>query len=361
MKRISPTVLRKIYFILGIASVCLIFWVWYFNQDVIHRQTLIKKIESLHQLGQFYANKGQHQKARQCFYDAFELGEGRLGKEESVYLSCLNYIAWIEKQIGNYSQSFELFKTIYATRVQLYGEEDPITINVLINLATLQFFAGNFAESVELYNKAILLRTKAFGEDNLYTLYSHANLASVYRLNNNFDASLEILLKVLPKIEKKYGKQHTGTKFILRELSLTYLGMGKLSEAEYILHKILIHSSYSSLDDFHRVRTNLAYIYREMEIYDEALYHQKIVLQERQEFYGYSDLLTAAVHLELAQTYVASGDSRLAYHALTQARLISQNKLGAAHPWRMEIEAELLGFLRTNSFSNSNEPLSLKN
>jgi tetratricopeptide (TPR) repeat protein len=352
LKHFTPAQLQKIYIILGVLSLGLLVWGWFPNKDIFTKQSLIKKIESMHQLGQFYANKGDYSKAHDFFYEAYDLGLKSLEKEDSLYLTSLNNVAWIEKLLGNYPKSLELFKQIYQTRVRLFGQEDPITINVMINLATLHFFSGNISESEKLYQQIIELRSKAFGVNHIYTFYSHIHLAGMYRLSGNPHESLDILLKTFPKIQKYYGTKHSGTKYALKELSLTYIALEQFVDAEFCLYQILQHPAYSSLDDRHSTQTNLANVYRELGMYDEALFHLSIVLSERREFYGFSDLLTAAVHTDIAKVHYASGNHTDAIREITQARLISQNKLGSTHSWRMSIEQEFLNWLKTGPTSS---------
>lgn len=356
MKRFTPAQLRRIYITLGVLSLGIAIWAWLPNRSIIRKQSLVKKIESMHQLGQFYANKGDYIKAHDFFYEAFQLGDDKLDDKDPLYLTCLHNIAWIEKLLGNYPKSLELFNRIFENRVRLYGKDDPITINVLINLATLHFFSGNLSESIELYQEVIDLRKKTLGENHIYTFYSHLHLASVYRLIGSPENSLEILENILPRIEQYYGKEHSGIKFLLKDLSLTYIALNRYQDAEFCLNQILHHPAYSSLDDKHRTRTNLANVYRKIGLYDEALYHLGIVLSERQEFYGFGDLLTAAAHTDIASIQFAIGNKAEAIREITQARLICQNKLGSTHSWRMSIEAELQAWLNQGAAIEQMEP-----
>jgi len=343
LKKLTPSQLKKAYIALGVLLLSVLAWVWIPNREIIGEQALTKRIENLNQLGWFYANKGDYNKARELYTQAYEMGKGQLPKDSRIILACMTNVAWVEKLFGNYTASLKLFEEVYDAHLAIQGPDHREALNCKVNIANLNYMRGNLDTASQLYREILEVSSRTLGSEDLYTLNNQINLASVLRATEKSGEAITVLEKTLQVLTEVHGRTHATTLHALLELVKTYVSADAYPQAEFHLLKLLglYKETSSAIDTRLLVHSMLADCYRSMHLFEEAIEHLLIVRNERHEHYGLSNLLTAAVLFELGKVYADAGDRNKAIESLSQAESIAIRRLGPSHPWSQQIHAEL--------------------
>jgi len=162
---------------------------YYFEKGLeMSRNLKIKSIEqmSLNNLGMFYWNNGNFQKALDYFYQALEMNSINSPQNiqgESVYL---NNIGLIYQELKQYDKALEHHQKALKIREEINLESEQAIS--LANMGVCFKSLSRFEESIQSYERAIALAKSANSMRNYYSF--HNNIANVYQEMENYQKAI---------------------------------------------------------------------------------------------------------------------------------------------------------------------------
>ena len=135
---------------------------WYPNREGLQDRQVRKKLESAHQLGWYYADRGEFDKASELFRESFEMGEEELGLRDPLTLTALNNLGWAEKALGDYSAAHDCFEKVYRCRAETLGKSHNDTLVSNINLASVLWVLGDLAKTESIYKDILKFGKRTF-------------------------------------------------------------------------------------------------------------------------------------------------------------------------------------------------------
>ena len=186
--------------------------------------------------------------------------------------------------------------------------------------------------AVQAYEKAIDLQA---AEDSVELANNLNNLAILYRAMGRYSEAELLLVRLLAIIEHRLGADHLDTAISLNNLALLYESMGRYEEAESLyLQSLTIREQQlgTTHPDTATCLNNLAILYQSMERYEEAepLCLRSLAITEQQ--LGASHPSTAVSFNNLALLYKSMGHYEEAELLLVRLLAITEHRLGADHP-----------------------------
>jgi CHAT domain-containing protein/Tfp pilus assembly protein PilF len=233
------------------------------------------------------------------------IGQGKLGEAEIIITALakktfppflkaisLSNAGNLEMNKGRYDLALEHQQNALALFQSSNNQNTKEAAQCLANLAIVYASTGKFNQAEENGLIALQIRQKLFGEASEETAASYNDLGLVYTQNDP-DKALEYYDKALPVYESLHGKQHP---------------------------KIAI------------VNTNMGFIYRQMELYGDAVNNLETALQIWKAIYPNGHPNEAFVLSNLGQTYVKMGNAKTGEEYLQKALAIYQKSYGGKHP-----------------------------
>ena len=195
---------------------------------------------------------------------ALAINEKALGPGHPDVATCLNNLAALYRELGDYAKAEPLYKRSLAIREQALGKDHPEVAQILNNLAVLYDTLGDYAKAEPLYKRALEIKGKSLGKDHPDVANSLNNLAVLYKTLGDY-AMAELLYKRSLEIyEKSLGKDHPGVALSLNNLAMLYDDLGDYARAEPLYKRSLEIYEKSLGKDHPKVDTilgNLALLY----------------------------------------------------------------------------------------------------
>ncbi len=206
--------------------------------------------------------------------DICNLLEKMLGSENPNVATCLNNLALLYYQMGNYEEALTLYERSLEIRKKMFGPEHLDVATSLNDLAVLYYTIGNYEEALTLYERSLEIRKKMLGPEHLDVATSYNNLAAFYLHRGKYEEALSLYKRAIKILEKTLGSEHRDVAASLSNLAVVYYSMGKYGEA-LPLYKRALEIQEKILGSEHpNVATclnNLAILYDSMGKYEEAL------------------------------------------------------------------------------------------
>jgi CHAT domain-containing protein/Tfp pilus assembly protein PilF len=233
------------------------------------------------------------------------IGQGRLEEAESIiemlnkrtlppFLKAISLAnaGNLEMNKGRYDRALEFQQNALTFFQTSNNQNTREAAQCLANLAIIYTSTGKFNQAEENGLIALQIRQKLFGETSEETAASYNDLGLVYTQNDP-DKALEYYEKALPVYESLHGKQHP---------------------------KIAI------------VNTNMGFIYRQMELYGDAINNLETALKIWKSIYPGGHPNEAFVLSNLGQTYVKMGNAKAGEEYFQKALAIYQKSYNGKHP-----------------------------
>lgn len=317
---------------------------WVTQRDQIGETVVHKRVENLHKHGRFYVEKEDYPMALELFQLSLSIAQEHFPPEKELVQTCLHNVAWAEMLSGDYEGSLARFLQLYELRVRLYGADERITVVTQTNLATVNWHLGNL-DAAEGHYRDILVKKKAkYGRNHRHSVIGQQHLAIFLRETGHFEEAIQILEESLEILRAHFEPENPRIRVSLLELGLAYLGKQDFISAEHCFFQLQeLHQQHFSPGHPKRLHlaSLIAFCYREMFLFEEALHFSHEVVDFRKEANGTNHLLTSAAYFDLGLTYAAAGDRSMATQCFTQAKLSSSLLLGEAHPWYRQMMGEL--------------------
>jgi tetratricopeptide (TPR) repeat protein len=177
----------------------------------------------VHKKGMELYRAAKYREALPFFARAFELAEGRYGKESPLLAADLNDLAEVHRQLGNLVQAEELYKRAIGLDQQA-GGDGPGLATSLNNLALLYRTQGRLKEAEPLYKRSLSLLEKALGPGHQDVAKGLNNLAILYRMKGDPESARTLQERALAIAAKVLGPEHATTRLYRRNLDLVAPG-----------------------------------------------------------------------------------------------------------------------------------------
>ena len=145
-------------------------------------------------------------------------------KPEKLYNKSIIYY-----RNGNYFEALNGFKKISETLEN--SNRYYFLASVYNYIALINRHIGNHPESLIFYKKALVIQKKTLGENHAYTGITYNNISMTYTSMGKYQKSLEYLQKSLKISEAISGKKHPDTAKRYNNIAETYRQMGDFNAA----------------------------------------------------------------------------------------------------------------------------------
>lgn len=247
---------------------------------------------------------------------------------------CLNNLALLYKDAGEYAKAEPLYLEALALSKDLFGEKHRDYATDLDNLAALYHDMGNYAKAEELYRRAMTLREQVHGQKHDRYATSLNNLGTLYQDLGQFAKAEGCLRQALEIRKALLGDKHPDYALSLNNLAMLDVGMGEYAKAEPLfLEALAIRKAAlgEKHPDYALSLGTLSFLYREKAEYPEAERLARQVLAIRKEVLGDQHPDTALALSALAEVYFHMGDFARAEPLYREARAIRRKILGERH------------------------------
>ncbi|MEM7585847.1 MAG: tetratricopeptide repeat protein [Acidobacteriota bacterium] len=281
--------------------------------------------------------------AREGFETIVALARDSWGEDSSLTLTAMSYLAWTQRELGEYAEARVLQEHVLEQR-QILGDEHPDTLTAMAQLAATLGQLGEHAEARALQEHVLERRRSILGDDHPVTLKDRINLAWTQRELGEYAEARELQEHVLEQSRRVLGDDHPDTLTAMSNLTATLAHLSEHTAARALQEHVL-ERRRKTLGDDHPVTltatANLAATHGHLGEYAEARALQQHVLEQRRSVLGDEHPDTLKDMANLAWTRRQQGEyaeaRELQEHVLEQRRHI----LGNEHPDTLAAMAEL--------------------
>ena len=192
----------------------------------------------LNNLASIYGDLGNYKKAQELNEKCYSLKCKVLGEEHPDTLVTLNNLACTYNNLGDYQKALELLEKCYALQCEVLGEEYPVTLTTLNNLAHTYGQLGEYKRALELQEKCYALQCKALGEEHPDTLMMLNNLAGTYGKLGDHKKALGLFEQCYVLMCKVLGEEHPDALRSLGNLAWTHMQLADYEKAACLLEKL---------------------------------------------------------------------------------------------------------------------------
>ncbi|MBI4781362.1 MAG: tetratricopeptide repeat protein [Oscillatoriophycideae cyanobacterium NC_groundwater_1537_Pr4_S-0.65um_50_18] len=258
---------------------------------------------SLNWLGYLYKSQGRYSEAEALYVQALELRQRLLGEEHSAVANILNNLAGLYDSQGRYSEAEPLYVQALEMSKRLLGEDHPDVANSLNNLAGLYESQGRYSEAEPLYVQALEMSKRLLGEEHSDVATRLNNLAALYDSQGRYSEAEPLYVQALDMSKRLLGEDHPAVATSLNNLAYLYYSQGRYSEAEPLYVQALDMSKRLLGEEHPDVATrlnNLALLYESQGRYSEAepLYVQALKNFEQQLGENHPNTVTVRENLQ---------------------------------------------------------------
>lgn len=193
-----------------------------------HPDTLI----SLDELGSLQMDKGEFNKAEDCYRKVLDSRRRILGEDQPETLSSINNLAVVLRKSGKLQEAEVLYLDVLARRRELLGEEHPDTLNSLSNLGKLRQTQGRLSEAEACFREAVDKYRNVRGPEDLMYIESLSSLGDLLVVADKLAEAESVYLEVLEKRSRILGGEHPKTLAAMSKMSTLLQAQGKIKEAE---------------------------------------------------------------------------------------------------------------------------------
>ncbi len=149
-----------------------------------------------------------------------------------ILYDSLNFLAYVERELGNYSAAEKICKEQLDNSVVLFGENDPETLLVMSNLGYIYSEQSNFIAAENIYSKCFEMHKKVFGDNHGETLEVMNRLGLVMSIRGQKKAAGKLFLECFNKRKNVLGTDHPATLESMANLAMHYNLIGRVVKAE---------------------------------------------------------------------------------------------------------------------------------
>ena len=291
-------------------------------------------ISCLNQLAQVKRELGQFREAEALYQQSLTITESLSGKD-TVYAKNLNNLALLYQFLGQYDRAGQLLLQSAAIIKAAAGERSDAYISTQNNIGTLYSDKGQFEKAKTVMLKALELRRQLSGEKNRLYAESLNNLAFVQTALGQYAAAETLYRQARATIKELAGSSSAAYASVIDNLADLYSRTGELEQAEQLYQEALDIRKKTvgeAHPDYAQSLNNLASFYSREGSYEraEALFLEARSRTGRQ--FGEKHPFYIIALNNLASLYHSRGQYAAAEPLYLQTRALRKEMLGTAHP-----------------------------
>jgi tetratricopeptide (TPR) repeat protein len=165
---------------------------------------------------------------------ALKIYESILGSDhEKSHFMFLELASTYERQ-GNYEEAGGMYKRVMECRKEKYGEDDLVHLEAMKRLACCNQSQKSDVAIEKLLSTVLHRRRKILGNDHDETLSAMHQLSMSYLSLGRHSEAVELKVEYVNTLTEKLGEYHIKTIWALRDLSVTYRSLGQYSKADQL-------------------------------------------------------------------------------------------------------------------------------
>ena len=228
----------------------------------------------------------------------------RNSKDDYQKANCLNQIASICTDLGEFDDAIELFEKAKNIIVTTYGEKCDEVATTYNNLGYILAFQGKLEESLQYFMKSLNIRLE-IEENSERVALCYGNLANYYENIRDYDKFLEYSQKALDIFRNLYGENNLNVAVAYEQIGLYYQHISEFDKS--------------------------------LEYFGKSLDIENLLLEENHP-------KIASAYNSIACTYYYMGDLEKAFEYFKKSILIYKNTVGVNSP-RVSVLCQNLGFI----------------
>jgi len=297
-------------------------------------------------LGQISQLNKNYDEALQAYRTCLdEIKENNLSKANLV--NCYEGLASAYAGKKDFTKAQEFYNKV----ISMLGEGDRQAVNSLKGLATIFLMQDNIEEAEKYYKKALNLNIKFYGENDIGTASILDSLGTCYSLKEQYDEALQSHNRAL-SILRELPNTKTDQIVVLNNIAKVYIDQQLWEQAKPYLQQSL-QLSLECYGEPHESLTsiylNLGNVYEEGNDYSQALSYYHKAEANNSQLYGKTHYENLQVQISLGMVYHRSGDLSCARDCYKKAEeIVKANNIPST-------SAELLGLYNEYSGLNYDE------
>lgn len=196
-------------------------------------------VGSLGSLSSLLTSMGRSTDALPIVQDMLEICERKLGREHPDTLRCVNNLAFLCGEQGDYAKAEALFQRALEAQERTLGREHPDTLLSVNNLAALYNDQHDYGKAEPMLKRALETWGRTLGSEHPDTLLSANNLAELYRSQGDFAKAEPLFVRSLTASERTLGREHPATLGNMSNLAGLYSDQGDYAKAELLFERSL--------------------------------------------------------------------------------------------------------------------------
>ncbi len=183
-------------------------------------------IRAFNQIGLFYKNKGEYDKALYYYNEAIYIRSKTLihdRKKHSWFI--YNNIGNVYKYKGEYDRALIYLKKGLIISIEAKGENHNSVATSNNNIGNIYSLKGDYDEALYYYNKALAIRTKVLDENHSDMAYSYHDIGKLYTMKKEYDKALSNTKKALTIRQNVFGEHHP-------DVADSYISLGNIYESK---------------------------------------------------------------------------------------------------------------------------------
>lgn len=206
-------------------------------------------------LGHMHFKSFNLQIAQEYVQKAIYCREQVFGKDHPSLGASFNFLAIIERKLGNYIDAITYFKKALDLNQKAYGIESPGYQRVIQNLAYTYKLMGNYEEAEVMLRKGIMILKNLPDASGRDLIHANDALSQLWEAQNiKLDSSIILLEESLSISKNIYGERHTLTSSLMNNISAVYLRKEEYFKSLEYAQKALIANTYefNEKSNFHQ-------------------------------------------------------------------------------------------------------------
>jgi CHAT domain-containing protein len=317
-----------------------------YKAAIIYGETLLKKIELrsgtedstygyfLNYLGFMNMNMGNYSVAEKLFLQGKSIYTKIHGEEHKNVVISLGGLAKIYNRTSQYKKAEEVLLKNKKINTKLVGTEHQAYANTLMDLGRVYHSVGRYREAEVLYLEGKRIYVNVYGRTHDLLSAVLANIGGLYSEMYRYEEAEPLYLEALHIDEYTREKKHPSYALKLNKLAILYFKMERYQEGEnFCLEAQQINKKVFGVNHDHYVYglNILATAYRDQGRYKEAIglfLKAKVIYKKT---LGDNNDRYASTLFNLANTYFEIGRYEEALLLQLESLKITERKLGVQH------------------------------
>lgn len=314
---------------------------------------------AINKLGLWYRDKGEYEKALDCYDRALKIRLTVLPSEHiEIGWSYVN-IGLVNLSLGNFNASLIQYEKAQRIFIKNLGEKSWPLALLYGNMGSVFNITGHYDKALEYFNKSLNMRVELFGPEKVSVGLMYNSLATVYLKLSDYPKALTYLNRSLSILLKQLGEVNLETANSIYNLGFAYRGTGNHPEALRMFQKAL----HLRLQIFGPMHHYVASAYDEIGLEwmeqnenDSAIVYFQKALKVHTAKPGTKSFMRAYEYRHIGSAYLNKKEYNLALEYCNKALEINLKYYGKKHEQVSQSYSDIANiYLRKSDFAKAVE------